>query len=418
MSSPLLISDYYRTWLEQAKQEIDATSDDRVLGMDEEEWLKYLVEKYSRELIEIDEGRGVQMAEDEVEYVSRGYDVYTNRGAGSVVRRTQVKVSVPVVPSETLREIWKHGLAPNMFSFVRYPEFDYDDRRGLIETLVEPNKASVTAAVAKIRESINRYNSSINDENQKVKQVLASAVHGKRQRVTDKHSQLDTLAAQVGIPLIKKSDPSRIVPTAPRVREKIAPVMPPATKRQERPVLDAEKFRGILDLIDNQCRGFERTPQAYNALSEEGLRDIVLGSLNAVFEGAAGGETFQGIGKVDIHLRIAQGEVFVAEVKFWAGEASLHETVGQLRGRLTWRDSYGVAILLSKNLGFTDVLKTVNDAIPKVEGYAATVRRLADNHFVARFSIPSDPGRQAELHVLVYNLYVEQPGKRQTRRTT
>ena len=110
--------------------------------------------------------------------------------------------------------------------------------------------------------------------------------------------------------------------------------------------------------------------------------------------------------------------MFVAEVKFWAGEASLHETVGQLRGRLTWRDSYGVAILLSKNVGFTDVLKAVSDAIPKVDGCAsATLRRLADNHFVARFSIPSDPGRQAEVHVLVYNLYVEQHGKRQTRRT-
>jgi hypothetical protein len=117
-------------------------------------------------------------------------------------------------------------------------------------------------------------------------------------------------------------------------------------------VLERDKFEAISEIIDNQCQQFERTPTAYQGMSEEALRDIILGSLNAVFEAAAVGEAFQGLGKVDVHLRISKGKVFVAEVKIWGGPATLAEVVQQLRDRLTWRDAYGVAIIVSKNTDF------------------------------------------------------------------
>ena len=279
------------------------------------------------------------------------------------------------------------------------------------------NENAVKSTVQKINATVQQYNASIQNENRTIRSNVLPLARSKQQRVRDKHSKLDSLEAAVGIPLTKKTDPARIVPTVPTIRPKIVPVMPAVAKRQERPVLEADKFAAILELVDNQCRGFERTPQSYNVLTEEGLRDIILGSLNGVFQGAASGETFQGIGKVDIHLRISQGEVFVAEIKFWDGPNSLHETLHQLRGRLTWRDSYGVAIVLSRNVGFSDVLKAVSDEIPRAEGYVdRTLRSPSANHFVARFSVPSDAIRQAEIHVLVYNLYVQQAGKRQTKR--
>ena len=182
-------------------------------------------------------------------------------------------------------------------------------------------------------------------------------------------------------------------------------------------MLEPDKFEAILELLDNGCRQFERTPQAFQPLAEEGLRDVILGNLNAVFEGAAGGETFQGIGKVDIHLRISQGEVFVAEVKFWDGPESLRHVIGQLRGRLTWRDSYGVALVLSRNAGFSEVLRAVRETIGSVEGFAAgSLQERAANHFLTRFTIPSDDARQANIHVLIYNLFVPDPGRRTVKR--
>lgn len=170
-------------------------------------------------------------------------------------------------------------------------------------------------------------------------------------------------------------------------------------------MLDEPTFNGIMTLIDNQCRQFELTPQSFQQLSEEGLRDVMLSSLNAVYEGTAGGETFQRIGKVDIHLRIAQGEVFVAELKFWDGPGSLKEVVGQVLGRLIWRDSYGVAVVLSRNAEFTEVLKSAQATIPILDGFVAgTLKARAENHFTARFTLPADKGRQVTIHVVVYNL--------------
>ncbi len=173
-----------------------------------------------------------------------------------------------------------------------------------------------------------------------------------------------------------------------------------------------------MDLLGNQCETSSSARlQAFAQLSEEGLRDVMLSSLNAVFEGAAGGETFRGNGKVNIYLQISKGEVFICEIKFWGGSASLEETVTQLRGRLAWKDSCGVAVMLSRNAGFTDVLASAQQALPKLPGYVeGSLRRVDERHFVARFAIPADEARTAAIHVLIYNVYSADPGKRAVKR--
>lgn len=416
---PPTIGDYYRQAIEKLQAEIQATPDDGVIGMNPDEWVDYLVQKWGMVPIVLDEARQVEMSEVETERVLRGYDIYSDRGPGTVVRSTNVRVEVPVVPSDTIETIWKLKLAPNTFHMNAYPEFDYDARRGYFNLVVQPSPAEVKRAQDEIRSGVRDYNQSIENENRGFRQQVVQFVTSKRNRVQEKHKGLDDLATAVGIPLRKIADPATVVPTAPRVRTKIAPVLPPASKPPTRPVLEQDKFNAILEMLNNGCRQFERTPQAFQQLTEEGLRDVLLTSLNTVFEGAAGGETFQGVGKVDIHLRITQGEVFIAELKFWDGPESLRFVIEQLRGRLTWRDSYGVALVLSKNAGFDDVLRAVRDTISTTDGFASgSLQTRNANHFVARFAIPSDTARQANIHVLVFNLFVAEPGKRVVKRRT
>jgi hypothetical protein len=84
-----------------------------------------------------------------------------------------------------------------------------------------------------------------------------------------------------------------------------------------------------------------------------------------------------------------------------------------MRSKLTWRDSYGVAVVLSKNVGFSEVLSTVEAELVKTPGYIkGSLRKVAEHHYVVRVTIPSDESRSAEIHVFVYNLYVPQPGRR------
>jgi len=413
----LTISSYYSAATEAMQQEVNATPDDRVMGMEPDAWIDYLVHKFGMEEIVLDDSREPEMDEVQVTRTQRGYDIYTNHHPGDVISATQLRVKVPVIPNPTIQVIWDQGLAPNSFHMTTYPEFEYDSRLGYFSNVVAEDAEAIKRGIADITDAVARYNQSIRDGRPALLRDVARFVHQKRDQVREKHKGLDDLAARIGIKLNKKTDISNAVPTAPPVRTAIKVLMPPSVKKQERPVLDEASFNGILVLIDNQCRQFERTPQVFQAMAEEGLRDVMLSSLSAVFAGDASGESFQRIGKVDIHLRITKGDVFVAELKFWDGPASLKEVVGQLLGRLTWRDSYGVAVVLSRNAGFTEVLKSVQQAMPILDGFVAgTLKTRGANHFTGRFAIPADKGTQVTIHVLVYNLYVAEQAKRVLKR--
>ena len=122
---------------------------------------------------------------------------------------------------------------------------------------------------------------------------------------------------------------------------------------------------------------------------------------------------FQGLGKIDVHLRISEGEVFVAEIKIWGGPATLAEVVSQLLDRLTWREAFGVAVVISRNADFGAVLKSIEDTLPQLPGaIPGSIRKLEENVFVTRFSLPSDQSKQVEVHVRAYNLYTQRPSGR------
>lgn len=415
---PPTISDYYRSAIEGARNEILSSSDAAVLGMDRTAWLDYLEAKWGMRAIEFDTSRERRLIEVEQVRQSRHWDINTDHPAGSTFKQTAVQIEFPVVPSDTIDTIWKLGIAPNRFSISHsYPPFSYSE--GMFAYAVQPEPSAVNKGIEFVTQQVMSYNSSIQEAHAQFRPELERLVAQKLEEVQKRQNGLDALAVAVGIPLVKKADVSSVVPAAPRVRASLAPLFPPKVNTPTRPVLETAQFNGILELLDNSGRQFERTPQAFQMLAEEGLRDVVLGNLNGLFQGAATGEAFQRVGKVDIHLRIDSGEVFLAEVKFWAGPETLREVVGQLLERLTWRDSYGVAMLFSTNIRFSDVLASVRDTLSSCVGFARQLPATrGENHFVARFSIPSDPSRQATIHVLVYNLFTSEPGKRTAKRRT
>ena len=412
------ISDYYRAAIKALTKEVEATADADVIGRDYDDWYAYLIDKHGMVPIEIDASRGEQLVEVEREHVLRGYDIYTDRMPGSVVKTNDVRLEVPVVPTDTLEVIANQNLASSPFLLGSgYPPFEYDHRRGVVYIVAHATVEAIKHARDTIHTSISRYNSNITEQNQLFHAEVARIITAKQERLSTKNKGLDELSSKLGMPLVKKADIATVVPTAVKVRAKIAPLIPATRKAQEVPVLDAERFGAIMELLESQCQQFERTPQAFSELQEEGLRDIVLSSLNAVFEGAAGGETFRGNGKVDIHLQISQGEVFICEIKFWRGPGSLDKVVAQLMGRLTWRDSYGVGVVFSLNARFTEVLAAVQQILPGLQGcLPESLHQMDQHHFVARFAIPSDEARAAEIHILVYNLYLPNPGRRAVKR--
>jgi hypothetical protein len=390
------VRDYYEKVLGISQREIEGTPDATLIAMDPEQWTDYFIKKHGMEPVEIDPARPMTMVEARHE--------------------NGIYVVQPMIWTRTMEIISREGLAgaPQWFGF-SYGRFFSSEHPRCLSLISEALPHHVEQSQRRINEYIEHLNSAINMESKKFPGQLRDFIRYKQEAVRNKHKKLDDLATTVGIPLVKRQDIAKVIPTAVTVRKSIIPIVPPQPgPSPQRVVLERDKFNAIMELIDSQCRQFERTPTSFQILKEEALRDILLSSLNAVFEGKATGEAFQGLGKVDIHLSISQGEVFVAELKFWDGPATLTQVIEQLLERLTWRDAFGVAIVLSKaRPDFGEVLRSVEQHIGRLPRYVqGSFRKRSANDFTARFVLPSDSSSHAEILVVVYNLYTERRSRR------
>lgn len=209
------IADYYRAAIEHLKAEVESTPDDRILGMDLNEWVDYLIAKFGMKEIVLDNSRTVRLIEAEHGYTSRRYDIYSDAAPGTVTRSTAIRVQVPVIPSDTLGVISAQQLSSNPFS--GDPEFEYDDQEACLWSIVHSTiPADVKRGIESITEAVQRYNGKISGQDQEFRPRVVQIVTAKRNRVTEKHKKLDDLVAAVGIPLTRKADLSSVVPTAPK----------------------------------------------------------------------------------------------------------------------------------------------------------------------------------------------------------
>jgi len=213
--------------------------------------------------------------------------------------------------------------------------------------------------------------------------------------------------SSLGVPMKKNTTTSQTfaVPK-PVLREKIT-VKPIVFEKgfKPEPTLDSNNYLKILKIINDVGKNFERLPSVYTDKGEEDLRDHILMALDPNFEfGSASGETFNKSGKTDILLRYNSSVVFVAECKFWSGEKKFLETIYQLLGYLTWRDSKTSVVIFVQNKYMTSVVKTSNTATKK---HSCFIRELASSDtswFNYIFSLPKDKNKEIKLAVQLFHI--------------
>ena len=198
-------------------------------------------------------------------------------------------------------------------------------------------------------------------------------------------------AAQYQFPLARR-------PLIPRPRPSVAP------GQLEYELADAA-FEDVLKVLRHSRNALERSPSLTAQLHEEQIRFILLVSLNAVFEGLAGGEVFNHKGKTDILIRMDDINVFVGECKIWTGPADFTKAISQLLNDLTWRDTKGTLLLFIRNLDVTAVISKAVKAIQEHPNHGATRRANdpSDRHdFVLHAN--GDPDKKLHLAFLPFAL--------------
>ena len=171
-----------------------------------------------------------------------------------------------------------------------------------------------------------------------------------------------------------------------------------------------KNYEEILKVIKHVAMTWERTPNSYQHMGEEALRDVLLGALNGCFLGKANGETFRKNGKTDICIEAEDRTAFVAECKIWTGEGDVPDALAQLDSYLTWRDRKTALIYFVNRKDFmaiTDKMQVVLGEQKNLQG----VHALGRNEFICQMSSTCTPGQTINVRVLLFNLHSDEDKK-------
>jgi hypothetical protein len=387
----------------EAEAEIAGMDGDRLLNTNVDDLVAYFVERYRIDVPELDEGNmsvDQQEARRDVSGDPRRFAYYGDRGGPVYVTGTEVTVEVPFSGDPSILK-------------VRPSTYDTGPPRGEIRgnTIIfrywndRPQADQLRLAIDGWLADVKRYlqwqRESFNGFNEQLASTTRTSIMRRREKLLSNQN----LLAGLGIPL-KRRPGTTVTYTAPEVKRKIAPKMPPATAGAFRPepILEEAEYQHILDVIESMVKVMERSPQAFHNINEEALRTHFLVQLNGHYEGQATGETFNYQGKTDILIRSGDRNIFIAECKFWDGPAKLNETIDQLLGYLSWRDSKAAILLFNRNKDFSKVVNAIPAVIKAHPNVQKDEGKRGETGFRYAFRHKDDAAKILHLTIMAFDV--------------
>jgi hypothetical protein len=183
-------------------------------------------------------------------------------------------------------------------------------------------KSAFDQQIAKLEEHLTWSRAQIEQHNQQIEAEVPASVTKRREELLT----VRNLQAEIGFPIRRRPDADTYgVPMRRRAVRPAPPQRGGRTPFRPEPAMTDDDYQAALRVLRNQRNALERTPSLAAKLQEEEIRDILLVGLNAQFEGAAGGELFNGEGKTDILIRVDDRNVFIGECKVWSGPKTMDD---------------------------------------------------------------------------------------------
>ena len=164
------------------------------------------------------------------------------------------------------------------------------------------------------------------------------------------------------------------------------------------------EYEHILSVVSNMVLVMERSPRAFQGMSEEDLRQHFLVQLNGHYEGQATGETFNFEGKTDILIRADGRNIFIAECKFWAGASTMSDALDQLLGYTSWRDTKTALLIFNRNRQMSTVLEKIPDVVRGHTNFKREVTYDSETGFRFILGHRDDLNREIILTVLAFDV--------------
>lgn len=248
----------------------------------------------------------------------------------------------------------------------------------------------------------------VNDLLAKYQATLPALIRQALEARRDQLQVMDAKLAELGFNVRKRDDPLPAA-TFPITRKQIVPppIHPVTPRAQAVPpgrALPDAAYDEILSFLAGMSLGIERSPSTFAAIAEEPLRDWFVVALNGTFKGDATGETFNREGKTDISIRVDGNVIFIAECKFWSGKKGLIETLIQLLGYLTWRDTKAGILLFIRNADFSAVLKQVPSVVSEHPSFVRHLPYASEAGFRFVLRNKTDVGREHVVTLLAFHI--------------
>lgn len=375
--------------------ELAEETEDFLLNVDSEEYISY---KYSQGHIEL-----LGLQEDRLECSIDCKEVSMRDGKKS--KQNVLRFHLPYSGNIELLmhrcsdlDWWMMNISVEFFK--GECSFEVNDYIGKSPNEIEEIRIKV---IEEIKYRIKGINNKVKEYNACLREEIKKDFEQRKNNILELRNRFSSL----GIPIRKKDNvSSTFTIPKPELRKPIN-VEKPVVKNTDfepEPTLDNRTYKEILKLIHDVGKEFERLPSLYKDKEEEHLRDHFLMMLSPNFQGSTTGETFNKKGKTDILLRYENTNVFIAECKFWTGKKGFLNTITQLLGYLTWRDSKAAIIMFVSNKDFSSVLNTVRNSINEHPNYIRFDNKQDETWFNYTFHINGDKNRQVKLAVMLYHL--------------
>lgn len=388
--------------MELAK-EVDCINGDRLLNTSVDDLCDYFEKKYKIEVPKLrPENIVADQRETKIDVSGDPRRYFSNPGQPFYVNGTTVEISVPF---EGNGEIFK--VQPTTYT-MSPPRADIKNNSLIIkiegtDLAVEQVRNEIKRTITEIEGYLVTLRSNAQGLNSQIRSLARSAIEQRRGKLLKDRNLLGDLGFK-----IREREGEYRTYAAPEVRRKLTPAFPPAssTPYKPEPTLASADYEHILSVIQNMVYVMERSPSAFTSMDEESIRSHFLVQLNGHYEGQATGETFNYQGKTDILIRSEGKNIFIAECKFWSGPKKLIETIDQLLGYSSWRDTKVAVIVFNRNKDFSKVLESIKETSKGHSNFKRQVVLTSETMFRYAFAHKDDPNRELLLTVMAFDVPV------------
>ncbi len=386
---------------QQMVAEVEAVDPDRLLNSSVDDLAGFFAEKYSIDVPVLDEANLVVDQREKQIDVSRDQDRYIrDRSRPFHITGSEIEVEIPftgeaeafkIQPNPYTSSPPRAAVRGSILTFViSGTHLDAAQVRSEIERTVRDIQSYLT----NLRGNVVGLNGQLLGE-------ARIAIEARRGKLLANRNTV----ASLGFKMKERQNAHKtFVP--PEVRRKISPVMPPASAApfKPEPALALADYEHILGVMQSMTQVMELSPSAFHEVDEEALRSHFLVQLNGHYQGQATGETFNYEGKTDILIRSEGRNIFVGECKFWSGPKKLTETIDQLLGYSSWRDTKTAVIVFNRNRDFSKVLGTIPDVVRAHPQYKKDLPGSTETVFRYQFANRDDKNRELHLAVMAFDV--------------